>query len=77
MHLWYEQHTLLAACQHRYNEIAELVVAAAQRQLVRQRAEREGVVLPASAEVVKVGAGQASHQGACCFCWGTYKGLHS
>lgn len=39
----------------RYNEIAELVVAAAQRQLMQQRAEREGVVLPASRQaVVKV-----------------------
>ena len=39
----------------RYNEIAELVVAAAQRRLVQQRAEQEGVVLPAGrGAVVKV-----------------------
>ncbi|GAB4821815.1 hypothetical protein N2152v2_008861 [Parachlorella kessleri] len=37
-----------------YNEIAELVVAAAQRRLLQQRAEREGVVLPAREEVIKV-----------------------
>lgn len=48
-------------CAHpqtdRYNEIAELVVAAAQRRALQQRAQRQGVMLVAGeGAVVKVSA---------------------
>ena len=39
----------------RYNEIAELVVAAAQRRALQQRAEQQGVpLMPGDAGVLKV-----------------------
>jgi hypothetical protein len=45
----------MAAWYRRYNEIAELVVAAGQRRALQERAQRQGMVaVPAEGSVLKV-----------------------